>query len=107
MSRRLRTAALLAGLASASAWAAADPVVERGRLLFTRQASPPCAACHTLLDAGAQGVVGPDLDELRPDTARVARAVSQGLGNMPAFRGTLGPEDIAAVARYVSQAAGR
>ncbi|MEX0787540.1 MAG: cytochrome c oxidase subunit II [Anaerolineales bacterium] len=35
-----------------------DPI-EAGRFLFTRYG---CAACHTLTDAGAAGVVGPSLD---------------------------------------------
>lgn len=109
MSRPLpRLALLLAAATLSSAAAAADEApLARGRALFSRQATPPCAACHTLRDAGSNGAVGPDLDELRPDAARVARALQQGLGNMPSFRASLGPDDIAAVARYVSEVAGR
>ena len=38
-----------------------------GKTLFTEAAEPPCASCHTLADAGANGQTGPNLDEVLPD----------------------------------------
>jgi sulfite dehydrogenase len=84
---------------------AADAELELGKRLFTKTAVPACALCHTLKDAGSEGAVGPVLDELKPDAARVAKALRDGLGNMPAFK-TLSEAEIKALARYVSTAAG-
>lgn len=64
-----------------------------------------CGACHALSEAGSTGVVGPDLDRLAPDEARVAEAVTNGIGAMPAFGNRLSEQEIAAVAAYVSEAA--
>ena len=47
------------------------------------------------------------LDELQPDEARVAKAIQNGLGVMPPFRDKLSAQDIALLARYVSQVAGQ
>jgi mono/diheme cytochrome c family protein len=66
-----------------------------------------CAACHTLKDAGATATVGPNLDQLKPSKARVAKQVENGGAVMPAFKGKLTPEQIDAVASYVSTAAGK
>lgn len=75
----------------------------RGKELFTT-ATPACALCHTLRDAGAEGAIGPVLDELQPEAARVARALQNGVGAMPSFKATLSEDDIAALALYVSRA---
>jgi len=74
-----------------------------GKDIFTAN----CGSCHTLKDAGTSGNVGPNLDQLRPDLARVQRQVINGGGAMPAFKGTLTAAQIAAVAKYVSSVAGR
>ncbi|GIX27934.1 MAG: hypothetical protein KatS3mg123_1815 [Burkholderiales bacterium] len=66
----------------------------------------PCAVCHTLRDAGASAEIGPNLDELKPDAQRVAAAVKNGIGIMPAFGGSLTQEQIQAVAFYVARASG-
>ncbi len=76
-----------------------------GKKLFTT-AVPACAVCHTLKDAGAEGAVGPVLDELKPDAARVTKALRDGLGNMPSYKATLSEAQIAALALYVSRASG-
>jgi mono/diheme cytochrome c family protein len=73
--------------------------------VFTELAQPSCALCHTLQAAGAAGAVGPSLDELKPDKARVLEAVRKGLGVMPPFADKLTPEQIEAVADYVARAA--
>ena len=66
-----------------------------------------CASCHTLADAGTHGTVGPNLDQLKPALARVIRQVTNGGTVMPAFKSTLSPQQIKAVAKYVSSVAGR
>ena len=66
-----------------------------------------CSGCHTLKDAGATGTVGPDLDQLKPSKAVVARQVETGGGAMPSFKGRLTPAQIQAVAGYVSSVAGK
>ncbi len=87
-----------------------DPKVQAkmalGKQVFTRLAQPPCTACHTLKDAGSSAEIGPKLDELKPDAQRVANAVRNGLGIMPAFGESLTEEQIQAVAFYVSRASG-
>lgn len=77
-----------------------------GKELFTKTAAPACALCHTLKDAGAQGAIGPVLDELRPDSARTAKALRNGIGQMPSYNGKLNDEQIAAIAAYVAKATG-
>lgn len=67
---------------------------------------PACAICRTLKDAGSEGAVSPIFDDLKPDADRVAKALRNGLGNMPSYRATLSQEQINALARYVSQASG-
>ena len=87
-----------------AALVAAGPALadEEGRKLFTG-VTPACAICHTLKDAGAAGAVGPSLDELKPDAARVVKALRNGIGQMPAFP-QLTEQQVQALARYVEQA---
>ncbi|MFM9022912.1 MAG: c-type cytochrome [Solirubrobacterales bacterium] len=66
-----------------------------------------CSTCHTLSDAGANGMAGPNLDELRPSEATVKSKVTNGGGGMPAFAGTLDPGQIDAVSAYVASVAGK
>ena len=75
----------------------------QGKRTFTEQ----CATCHTLKDVNARGKVGPNLDDLKPDQARVQRQVTNGGTAMPAFKGTLSGPQIRAVAQYVSSVAGK
>ncbi|WP_431310418.1 c-type cytochrome [Limnohabitans lacus] len=69
-------------------------------------AVPACALCHALKDAGAEGAVGPSLDELKPDAKRVATALRNGIGQMPSYNGKLSDAQIAALAAYVAKASG-
>jgi mono/diheme cytochrome c family protein len=69
--------------------------------------SSNCATCHTLKAAGATGTVGPNLDQLKPSEPTVAHQVEVGGGAMPAFKGTLTPAEITAVAKFVSSSAGK
>ena len=64
-----------------------------------------CAGCHTLKAAGAKGQVGPNLDELKPDSATVARQVRLGGNGMPSFGSRLSGGQIEQVASFVSSAA--
>ena len=64
-----------------------------------------CGSCHTLADAGTKGNVGPNLDQLKPPEKIVEHQVINGGGAMPAFKGTLTPAQITAVAKYVASAA--
>lgn len=106
---QFRAVLLAAALTAASLTAnAADDVaaeLAEGKLLFTQKAVPACAVCHTLKDAGAEGAIGPVLDELKPDAERVAKAVKNGLGQMPAYT-SLSDAQIQAVSRYVAKASG-
>jgi mono/diheme cytochrome c family protein len=75
-----------------------------GKAVFAKAG---CGGCHTLKDAGATGKTGPNLDPLKPAEATVAHQVENGGGVMPAFKSTLTPAEIAAVAKYVSSVAGK
>ena len=66
-----------------------------------------CGSCHTLKAAGVNGVVGPNLDKVRPSAALVRRFIQNGSsdGVMPAglFKGA----EARQVAAYVAKEAGR
>lgn len=81
-------------------------MLSSGKKLFSGEATPPCAVCHTLADAGSAGAIGPNLDELRPSADRVEKALRSGIGVMPSYRATMKEEQIKAVARYVAKATG-
>lgn len=82
-----------------------------GKTLFTNNG---CGGCHTLADAGTNATVGPNLDEVLADkdeafiktsiedpSAEVADGYSD---SMPKDYGSkLGPEGVAAVAKYLSE----
>ncbi len=60
-----------------------------------------CGLCHTLQAAGSDGQIGPNLDQLKPQTEQVISVVANGTGVMPPFEGTLTADEIDAVAYYV------
>ncbi len=77
-----------------------------GRQLFATN----CATCHTLAASNAVGMVGPNLDVLRPQAALILNALEEGrarggMGQMPA--NLLTGEDAKDVASYVQAVAGR
>lgn len=82
-----------------------DPAYMAGKSLFLK-AVPSCSICHTLVDAQSEGAVGPVLDEIKPSAQRVAKAVRNGLGNMPSYGAKLSDSQIEALARYVSKSSG-
>ena len=98
----LLLAAGLCGTAASAADEAAQMAL--GKQLFITGATPACAICHTLKDAGSEGAIGPVFDDLQPDAARVSKALHDGLGAMPSFKDTLTEAQIAALALYVSRA---
>jgi mono/diheme cytochrome c family protein len=77
----------------------------RGREIFAKN----CATCHTLRGANAVGLVGPDLDELRPPKALTLNAIAQGRargqGQMPAA--LVDGQEAQDVAGFVAKVAGR
>jgi mono/diheme cytochrome c family protein len=75
----------------------------QGKAIFVAK----CGTCHTLAAAGTSGTVGPNLDELKPDAARVAKQVENGGTIMPAFKSELSDAEIQAVADYVASSAGK
>ncbi len=98
------SAALWAGVVSAmssTAWAADDAALARGKALFTAEAVPACAICHALADAGAEGAIGPDLDELKPGKDVILKVLNEGMGAMPSFAETMNEADQHAVADYI------
>lgn len=76
---------------------------EEGKLLFLKGAVPACAICHTLEAAGATGAVGPSMNDLQPDAARVMNALKNGIGQMPAYT-SLTPEQMKILSEYVAKA---
>ena len=89
--------------ASIAALVLSDKALE-GKQLFLEQAQPGCGVCHSLADANARGVVGPNLNQLSPSLAQVESAVAQGVGAMPAYGAQLTDSEIAALAAYVVEA---
>jgi cytochrome c6 len=87
--------------------------LQEGQELFVTN----CGACHTLAEAGTDGVIGPDLDELlappsasAPDPAtikpRVLSAINNGVGGrMP--KGVVSGQQAEEVATFVAQVAGQ
>lgn len=67
-------------------------------------ASSGCGNCHTLRVAGASGMVGPDLDRVKPSPREAIEQVRDGGGAMPAYGGQLSAEEIRAVASFVVSA---
>ncbi len=77
---------------------------EEGKQLFRQT----CWSCHNLDAVQAQGVTGPDLDELGLDEERVLKAIRRGGtgdGRMPAA--LLQGEEAESVAAYVAKVAGQ
>jgi len=97
------TTTLLILLYSLVFQANADELFNKGKEVFLGAGN--CAACHMLSDAGSNAMVGPNLNEIRPDIQRIIMAVRNGIGVMPAMEGILTDEEIEAVAHYTSIAA--
>ena len=79
----------------------ADEMLNLGKNIFLEKGN--CATCHSLSDAGSKADIGPNLNLIKPDIGRVVMAVTNGIGIMPAYEGTLTFKEIEAVAIYVSE----
>ncbi|RYF04029.1 MAG: cytochrome c [Oxalobacteraceae bacterium] len=102
--RTLTLAALIPVLPTLAADEAAQMAL--GKKLFSQGAVPACAVCHTLRDAGAAGAIGPVLDDLQPNAARVAQALRMGIGQMPSYKDKLSEDQILALSLYVATSSG-
>ena len=92
---------LLLAAAGAPAQEVDAQQLEQGRLLFQSQSSPSCATCHALREAGAEGAIGPDLNELQPTHDQVRAVLRDGSGAMPSFAEQLSEGQLEAVTAYV------
>ena len=81
----------------------ADELFLKGKEIFLNAGN--CATCHSLKDTGSNAMVGPNLNQIRPDIGRVKNAVLNGIGVMPAYQGILSSEEIDAVSHYVYESA--
>jgi mono/diheme cytochrome c family protein len=79
----------------------ADEILNLGKEIFLEKGN--CAMCHTLLDAGSSGDIGPNLNLIKPNVQTIIMAVTNGIGVMPAYDGILSSDEIKAVAKYVSE----
>ena len=77
----------------------ADPKMDLGLDVYNNKAQ--CGVCHTLQAAGSKGLIGPNLDQLKPQIPQIIFAVTNGIGVMQAWEGILTYEEIEAVAYYV------
>jgi len=80
-------------------------VANDGKSIFATN----CASCHTLKAAGSSGTTGPNLDDIagRLTLPIVTHQVENGGAVMPAFKGQLTPKQIDAVAKFVTDNAGK
>ena len=81
----------------------ADELFLKGKEIFLNAGN--CATCHSLKDAGSNAMVGPNLNQIRPDIGRIKNAVLNGIGVMPAYQDILSNEEIDAVSHYVYESA--
>ena len=77
----------------------AEELFLKGKEIFLNSGN--CATCHSLKNAGSNAMVGPNLNQIRPDIGRVKNAVLNGIGVMPAYQDILSNEEIDAVSHYV------
>ena len=77
----------------------ADPKMDLGLDVYNNKAQ--CGVCHTLQAAGSKGLIGPNLDQLKPQIPQIIFSVTNGIGVMQSWEGILTYEEIEAVAYYV------
>ena len=106
MSYRFRRALALAALIAVATACGGDEEVTAadGREVWDKA---QCGSCHTLADADATGAVGANLDQVRPVEQNVFSMVTFGRGQMPSFEKQLSEPERRAVAKYVSEVAGK
>ena len=74
-----------------------------GKAVFTSN----CGSCHTLADAGTTGAVGPNLDDLKPDAARVSTRSRSAVARCPRSRARSPTPTSRTSPAYVSSVAGK
>jgi mono/diheme cytochrome c family protein len=62
-----------------------------------------CGSCHTLAATGANGTVGPNLDQTKLTAAEILDWVSNGKGAMPSFKSQLSEKELAALATFLAK----
>ena len=62
-----------------------------------------CGSCHTLAATGANGTVGPNLDQVKLTAAEILKWVRNGKGAMPSFKSQLSPKELADVAAFLAK----
>lgn len=62
-----------------------------------------CGSCHTLAAAGTAGTTGPNLDTSKMNVKAMLAQIAKGGNGMPAFEGTLTPEQIKLIAEYIDE----
>ena len=80
----------------------ASDIFAKGREIFLNKGN--CMTCHILSEAKSTGMIGPNLNELRPDKEKVIIVVTNGIGVMPSYQDILSKDEIESVAHYVSKA---
>ena len=90
-----------------------------GKTLFTDTAQPTaCKSCHTLADAGANGTVGPNLDQVVPKLteAEIKQSIEDPNAKitegfqpdiMPQYGQSLSAEQVDALVKYLKEVAGK
>ena len=82
-----------------------DTKMKLGLEVYNNKAQ--CGTCHTFHNAGSEGQIGPNLDQIKPTLIQVMTAVKNGIGVMPSFDGALTTEEIEAVSYFVSEKSGK
>ncbi len=75
---------------------AGDP--QAGEIIWVTES---CSNCHTLGGVAATSLIGPNLDETKPDVKTIVDVVTNGKGSMQSYTDSLSPQDIANVAAYI------
>lgn len=73
---------------------------QHGKQVYLKDTMPQCGVCHTLEDAQSQGQIGPNLNELKPSLEQIKKAVSNGIGAMPAQK-QLSDQQLEDLAQYI------
>ncbi|MFW6009723.1 MAG: c-type cytochrome [Actinomycetota bacterium] len=87
-----------------------EPDIEHGREIYSEDAQPTCASCHTLQDAGARSDVASNLDELQPSARATVESILSGSvagHDREDYVNELSNRDLADVAGYLEAVAGQ
>lgn len=85
--------------------ASLSEAAQRGYEVWTTHSTPHCAQCHGLPLLGTKSApMMPALETRALDLAKVKKAVTQGIGIMPAQQGKLSEQQIDDVSAFVVEA---